>query len=128
MGGDKTREGSGLGKSRAVGRCKGFTNLLQMCLHDLRAVVDSKNDVSDTSLSKGLDLMLDHGLVAKLDERLGKGQGLKRFSFVSLVSAFSIGYCSKCPCLECARQADSCQWMWIILQEVGDGCRSHRRE
>lgn len=47
-----------------------------MCLHDLRTVVDGENDVGDTSLSKGLDLVLDHGLVAKLHEGLGESQGL----------------------------------------------------
>lgn len=50
--------------------------LFEVCFHDLRTVVDGKNDVSDTSLCKGLDLMLDHGLVAKLHQGLRKSQGL----------------------------------------------------
>lgn len=54
----------------------GWTNLLQVCLHDLRAVIDSKHNVSDTSLGKGFNLMLDHGLVAKFDKGFGESQGL----------------------------------------------------
>lgn len=52
------------------------TNLLQVGLHNLGAIVDSQNNVSDTSLGKGLDLVLDHGLVCELDQRLGESQGL----------------------------------------------------
>lgn len=52
------------------------TNLLQVCLHDLGAVVDSQNNVRDTSIGEGLNLVLDHGFVGELDEGLGEGQGL----------------------------------------------------
>lgn len=52
------------------------TDLLQVSLHNLRTVVDSQNDIGNTSLGKGLNLVLDHGLVGKLDEGFGQGQGL----------------------------------------------------
>lgn len=54
------------------------TDLFQVRLHDLGSVVDSQHDVSDTSLGKGLDLVLDHRLVGKLDKGFGKSQGLWR--------------------------------------------------
>lgn len=55
---------------------KGWTDLLQVCLHDLWAVVDGENNVCNTSIGKGGDLVLDHGLVGEFDEGLGEGQGL----------------------------------------------------
>lgn len=54
------------------------TDLLQGLGHDLRAVVDSEDDISNTSRSKSLDLMLDHGLVGELNKRLGVCEGLRR--------------------------------------------------
>lgn len=53
------------------------TNLLQVSFHNLWAVVDSKHNVGDTSVGKGLNLVLDHGLVGEFDEGLGEGQGLE---------------------------------------------------
>lgn len=44
--------------------------------HDLRAVVDGEDDVGDARRREGLDLVLDHGLVGKLDERLGVSERL----------------------------------------------------
>lgn len=49
--------------------------LLQSTSHDFRAVVDGENDICDAGSSQGLDLMLDHGSVGKLDEGLGFGEG-----------------------------------------------------
>lgn len=62
-------------KQRA-GQRSDRTNLFQVCLHNLRAVVDGEHNISNTSISKGLNLVLDHGLVRKLDEGLRQGQGL----------------------------------------------------
>lgn len=47
--------------------CKGLhsTNLCQVLLHHLGAVVDSKDDICDTSFGEGLDLVQDHALVAE---------------------------------------------------------------
>lgn len=45
-------------------------------LHNFRAVVDSENNVCDTRRNEGLNLVHDHGLVAKLDEGLWEGEGL----------------------------------------------------
>lgn len=59
------------------------TDLFQSILHDLWAVVDSKDNVGDTSISKGLDLVLNHWLVCKLDQGLRHSQGLMPLSFVS---------------------------------------------
>jgi len=56
----------------------GIEHLLKFLGHDLRAVVDGKNDVRDASGSQCCDLMLDHGLVGKLDEGFGESQGLDR--------------------------------------------------
>lgn len=53
-----------------------ITYLLQVSLHDLRAVVDSQDNVSDAGLSQGLNLVLDHGLVGKLHQGLGESKGL----------------------------------------------------
>lgn len=48
-----------------------YTDFLQGLGHDLRAVVDSKDNIRYTSSGKSLDLVLDHGLVGKLNEWLG---------------------------------------------------------
>lgn len=50
--------------------------LSQVLLHDLRAVVDSEDDIGDAGSGQGLDLVQDHGLVAEFDQRLGQGQSL----------------------------------------------------
>lgn len=47
-----------------------------MVLHNLGSVVDSQDHISDTSLGKSLNLVLDHGLVGKLDEGFGESQSL----------------------------------------------------
>jgi hypothetical protein len=57
--------------------CSQGTHLLQGLGHDLWAVVDSEDNIGDTSSSKGFDLVLDHGLVGKLNERLGQCEGLR---------------------------------------------------
>jgi hypothetical protein len=54
-----------------------YTNGLECLGHNLGAVVDSEDNIGDASRSKGLDLMLDHGLVRKLDKRLGVCEGLQ---------------------------------------------------
>jgi len=55
----------------------GYTHCLERLGHDLRAVVDGEDNICDTGSGEGLDLMLDHGLVRELDERLGVGEGLQ---------------------------------------------------
>jgi hypothetical protein len=62
---------------RSVMPLSRYTNGLQRLGHDFRAVVDSKDDICDTSIGKGLDLVLNHRLVRELDERLGVGEGLQ---------------------------------------------------
>jgi hypothetical protein len=44
--------------------------------HDLRAVIDGEHDVGDAGVGERGDLVLDHGLVGELDERLGQREGL----------------------------------------------------
>jgi hypothetical protein len=58
------------------------TNLSQMLLHDLGAVVDGKNDICDTSFGKGLNLVQDHALVAKFHQWLGECEGLRAGSLL----------------------------------------------
>lgn len=43
--------------------------------HDLRAVVDGEDNVGDTGGGKSSDLVLNHGLVGKLDQRFGESEG-----------------------------------------------------
>ena len=50
--------------------------LCEVLLHNLWAVVNRQDDVSDTGSSKGLNLMEDHALVSKLNERLWEGKSL----------------------------------------------------
>ena len=45
----------------------GYTDGLERLGHDLRAVVDREDNICDASIGKGLDLVLDHGLVRELD-------------------------------------------------------------
>lgn len=49
--------------------------LSQELLHDLRSVVDSKDDISDTRCDQRLNLVHNHGLVGELDKRLGESEG-----------------------------------------------------
>jgi len=42
--------------------------------HDLRAVVDGEDNVGDTGGSESSDLVLNHGLVGKLDQRFGESE------------------------------------------------------
>ena len=54
----------------------GHTDLGQILLHNLRAVVHGEDDVGHAGLGESLDLVQDHALVAELNQRLGQGQGL----------------------------------------------------
>jgi hypothetical protein len=54
-----------------------YTDFLQGLGHDLRAVVDSEDDIGDAGGSESLDLVLDHGLVGELNKRLGVCEGLR---------------------------------------------------
>jgi hypothetical protein len=63
-----------------------YTNGLQRLGHDLRAVVDSEDNICDTSRGQSLDLVLDHGLVRKLNERLGVREGLRLALVLPLLS------------------------------------------
>ena len=65
----------------------GYNNGLERLGHDLRAVVDREDNICDASIGKGLDLVLDHGLVRELDERLGVGEGLRMASVLQLLLA-----------------------------------------
>lgn len=49
--------------------------LCESSSHDLRAVVDGEDNVGDTGSSKSSDLVLNHGLVGKLDQRFGESEG-----------------------------------------------------
>lgn len=87
----------------------GYTDCLERLGHDLRAVVDRQDNICDASIGKGLDLVLDHGLVRELDERLGIGEGLRMVSVLQLLLAprgFSEG----------------------DIREASDGYRTLRRE
>jgi len=66
------------GVRRAVCRGTWGTNCLQCLGHDLGAVVDGQHHVGDASRRQRLDLVLDHGLVGKLDKRLGVCERLQR--------------------------------------------------
>jgi hypothetical protein len=57
--------------------CSRDTDLFQGLSHDLWAVVDSEDNIGDTSSGESLDLMLNHGLVGELNERLGVCEGLR---------------------------------------------------
>lgn len=48
----------------------------QGLLHDLRTVVHSQNDIRDSCTSQSLNLMQDHGLIAKFHQWLGESEGL----------------------------------------------------
>jgi hypothetical protein len=50
--------------------------LLQGGDHHIGAVVDSQDNIGDTSSSQALDLVQDHGAVTKLHQRLREGEGL----------------------------------------------------
>lgn len=52
-----------------------FFVLLHPSLHDLRSVVDSKHNILDTGLGEAFNLMKNHRLVGKGNERLGERQG-----------------------------------------------------
>ena len=59
-----------------------YTHGLQGLGHDLWAVVDREHNVGNASVGQCLDLMLDHGLVGELNERLGVGEGLQLLGLV----------------------------------------------
>lgn len=48
--------------------------LFELLHHGLGPVVNSQHNVLDTGGRQGGDLVLDHGLVGKRDERLGQAQ------------------------------------------------------
>lgn len=50
--------------------------LLEGRNHDIWAVVDREDDISDTSSSQALDLVEDHRTVGKLDQWLGESESL----------------------------------------------------
>lgn len=58
----------------------GIAHLCEVLLHDLWAVVDRKDDVSDTSGSESLDLVEDHALVSELNQWLWESEGLRVWS------------------------------------------------
>jgi hypothetical protein len=78
------------GRASVARRC---THLFAGFRHDLWPVVDCEHDIRDTGCGESLDLMLDHGSVGELDERLGEGEGLSlvRRSFVSTVERCRLG-------------------------------------
>ncbi len=43
--------------------------------HDIWLVIDGQDDLDDTGLGEGLNLVAQNWLVAKVDERFGDGQG-----------------------------------------------------
>jgi hypothetical protein len=94
------------------------TNLLKTCFHDLRPVVDGKNDVRNTDISKSGDLVLNDGLVGELDKGLGKGEGLAGGE-CRLVWIYNTD--SQKPW----RRSEPVQ---IDIQEGEGECQSHRRE
>lgn len=53
-----------------------MTHLLKEFLHNFGPVVHGENNVFDASSNEGFDLMDNHGLVAKFDERFRERQGL----------------------------------------------------
>ena len=59
------------------------TNLSEVLLHNLGAVVHGQDDVRNTSFRERLDLMQDHALVAKLHQGLGEGECLFKMLLVS---------------------------------------------
>lgn len=90
-----------------------------MSLHNLGTVVDGQHHISDTSLGKSLNLVLDHGFVGELDEGLGKSEGLCHgASLVSFHCLYSSGRAKVVVMVVVV----------VIVQEVADGCRSHPRE
>lgn len=87
-----------------------------MLLHNLRAVVDSKDDIGDARGGEGLDLVLDHGLVGELDERLGEGEGL------ALRSAWVLLFAQ---CLAAGGTGDGL--LLKAARQAGKGQRGHTR-
>jgi len=53
-----------------------ITYITEVLLHGLRLVVDCENNIGDTSFDESFNLMNNHGLVAELNQWLGKSQGL----------------------------------------------------
>lgn len=96
-----------------------LTYLSQELLHDLGSVVDSENNVGDASGDESLDLVDDHGLVAKLNQGLGESQGLYHGGIISYwLSRSRTEYG-----VRIARQSSRGN-----VREVEDGCRSHQQE
>jgi len=55
----------------------GRTHVIEELLHGLGLVINGEDDIRDTSGDQRLNLVQDHGLIAKLNERLGQREGLK---------------------------------------------------
>ena len=59
--------------------CFNCTYILFVCLdgrhHDIWLVIDSQDDLNDTSLGQGFNLVAQNWLVAKVNERFGDGEG-----------------------------------------------------
>lgn len=62
-------------------RVGSYSYLGQELLHDLRSVVDSENDIGNTSCDQRLNLMHNHGLVTELDKGLGESQSLRSSAY-----------------------------------------------
>lgn len=56
-------------------RCQ-TAHLGQTSLHNLRAVIDGENNISDSCVCQSLDLVHNHGLVAELDKRFRHRESL----------------------------------------------------
>lgn len=50
--------------------------LLQCCRHDIGAVIDSQNNVCNTSSCQALHLMENHGPIGEFDQWLGERESL----------------------------------------------------
>lgn len=119
--------------------------LLKSIGHNLWSVVDSKNNVCNASCSKCLDLMQNHGLVAKLYEGLGESESLAgansssaTFDWiagtqrrdVALHASFNVHKPSSGASVErFTLHVDTCGGEGEgAVQEVSGEYRSHRRE
>jgi hypothetical protein len=89
------------------------TNSLQCRSHDLRSVVDSEHDILDAGLSQCLYLMLNHGLVRKLDQRLRVCEGLYPVLDIAPLCGLRLEGAVRAP-------GD--------VRVAADGCRSLQRE
>jgi hypothetical protein len=96
-------------------RLDGYTDGLECLGHDLGAVVDSEDNIRDTSSSERLNLVLDHRLVRKLDKRLGVCERLQLALAASVIA-----------CAVASRGPD--EPPRETIQEASDGFQTLRRE